>query len=392
MNRSIAIILATVALTATGIGLTMPVIPELLREVGHTGDLGWRYGTFLALYALMQFAFSPLLGALSDRFGRRPLLLMSLAGATVDYLFMTFAPTLWLLFVGRAIAGITGAVSAVASAYIADVTAEDQRARRFGQLGAAFGVGFIAGPAIGGLLGGVWTRAPFLAAAALNLATLLIALLVLKEPKRESSEATAISLNPFAPLRWAFGFPLLLPLLGTTILLAMVGEVGGTIWVVYVEDKFAWDPLTVGISLTLFGLFHALAQAFLAGPLSERLGEKKALAIAIAADSTAYVLIGFASQGWMVFALLPMLCLGGIGAPALQSMMTAGVDANSQGRLQGVIAGLTSLASIVAPLAISTTYFATRSTFPGLVWIGGATLYLLCVPLLTLRRNSRVAA
>ena len=171
MNRSIAIILATVALTATGIGLTMPVIPELLREVGHTGDLGWRYGAFLALYALMQFVFSPLLGALSDRFGRRPLLLMSLAGATVDYLFMTLAPTLWLLFIGRAIAGVTGAVSAVASAYIADVTPEDQRARRFGQLGAAFGVGFIAGPAIGGLLGGIWTRAPFLAAAVLNLVT-----------------------------------------------------------------------------------------------------------------------------------------------------------------------------------------------------------------------------
>lgn len=392
MNRSIAIILATVALTATGIGLTMPVIPELLREVGHTGDLGWRYGAFLALYAFMQFVFSPLLGALSDRFGRRPLLLMSLAGATVDYLFMTLAPTLWLLFVGRGIAGITGAVSAVASAYIADVTPEDQRARRFGQIGAAFGVGFIAGPAIGGLLGGVSPRAPFLVAAVLNFTTLLIALLVLKEPKRERRETPAVSLNPFAPLRWAFGFPVLLPLLGATVLLTMIGEVGGTIWVVYVEDKFVWEPLTVGISLTLFGLFHALAQAFLAGPISEKFGEMKALAVAIAADSIAYILIALATQGWMAFALLPLLCLGGIGAPALQSMMTAGVDANNQGRLQGVVAGLTSLASIIAPLAISTTYFATRSTFPGLVWIGGAALYLLCVPLLALKRGSRVAA
>jgi len=391
MNRSIAVILATVALTATGIGLTMPVIPQLLREVGHTGDLGWRYGAFLALYALIQFVFAPLLGALSDRFGRRPLLLMSLAGAAVDYLFMTVAPTLWLLFVGRAIAGITGAVSAVASAYIADVTPEDQRARRFGQLGAAFGIGFIAGPAIGGLLGGLWTRAPFLVAAALNGITLLIALFVLKEPERRNRETAAVSLNPFAPLRWAFGFPLLLPLLGTAVLLTMIGEVGGTIWVVYVEDKFAWDPLTVGISLALFGLFHALAQAFVAGPVSERLGEKKALFVSIAADSTAYVLIGLATRGWMAFVLLPLLCLGGIGAPALQSLMTSEVDENNQGRLQGVLAGLTSLASVVAPLAISTGYFATRATFPGLVWIGAAALYFLCVPLLVSRRRLQSA-
>ncbi|MDB5440934.1 MAG: tet, partial [Caulobacteraceae bacterium] len=176
-----ALILATVGLDAMGIGLVMPIIPRLLREVGHTADLGWRFGAFLGLYALMQFLCSPILGTLSDRFGRRPVLLVSLAGAAVDYVFMGLAPTLALLFVGRAIAGITGANMAVAQAYIADITPEAQRARRFGLFSAVFGLGFIAGPLLGGLLGGVWVRAPFLAAAVLNGLNFLMAVLFLPE-------------------------------------------------------------------------------------------------------------------------------------------------------------------------------------------------------------------
>src|SRR5271154_192807 len=210
----IGVVLAIVALDFAGIGLTLPIIPRLLSDVAHTTDLGWRFGAFLSLYALMQFIFSPILGIWSDRIGRRPVLLFSLAGATVDYLFMALAPSLTLLFVGRAIAGITGASLAVASAYITDVSPEAQRARRFGQLNAFQGLGFIAGPVIGGLLGEIWVRAPFLAAAALNGVTFLLTLLILREPERHVQPAAEESfLNPLKPYQWAFSIPALLPLL-----------------------------------------------------------------------------------------------------------------------------------------------------------------------------------
>jgi len=393
MNRALFAVLATVTLDAVGIGLTMPIIPRLLRDVGHIGELGWRFGAFLSLYALMQFIFSPILGLWSDRVGRRPVLLLSQSGAVVDYLFMALAPSLPLLFVGRAIAGITGASMSVASAYIADITPEDQRTRRFGQLSACFGMGFIAGPVIGGLLGGVWVRAPFLAAAALNGVNLILTMLVLRESRRgDSQTAESITFNPLAPLRWAFSFPALLPLLGAYVVLALIGEVGGTIWVLYGEDKFSWNPFTIGISLAGFGLFHALAQAFVSGPVAERWGERTALLCGVAADATAYVLIALATQGWMAFALLPLFCLGGIGNPALQSLLSGQMDEDSQGRLQGVLTSLTSLVSIFGPLVISAAYFASRATFPGFVWVCGAALYIFCLPIFLSKTTTKRTA
>lgn len=383
MKRAYLVLLMNVAMDAVGIGLVMPVLPGLLRSVGHVDDIGWIFGAFLSVYAAMQVVFSPVLGALSDRYGRRPVLLLSLAGAMADYLFMAFAPSLSLLFVGRVIAGVTGASMAVASALMADITEEDRRARGFGHLSAAFGVGFIAGPALGGVLGDVWLRAPFLAAAALNGLNLALAFFLLPEPKRAGNPMEMPSLNPLAPLRWAFSFPALLPLLGAFAVLGLVGEVGGTIWVLYVQDKFGWGLFTVGISLALFGLFHAAAQGFVAGPIAERWGERRALLVAILADSMAYVSIALAWRGWMAFALLPLFCLGGIGAPALQSLLTSRVGADHQGRLQGVLTSMTSLVSVVGPLAIAALYFRTRSFFPGLVWIAGAALYLICLPLRT---------
>jgi DHA1 family tetracycline resistance protein-like MFS transporter len=324
MKKALGVILTTVTLDAVGVGLVLPIIPRLLREVGHTSELGWRFGAFLALYALMQFACAPILGAFSDRFGRRPVLLVSLAGAAIDYLFLALAPSFWWLFVGRAIAGLTGASGAVASAYIADITPAEHLTRRFGYLSACFGLGFIAGPVIGGLLGDVWVRAPFLAAAALNGLNFLVALLVLPEShKGRGGKIELSSFNPLGPLRWAFSFPALLPLLATFLILAVVGDVGGTVWVLYGEDKFAWNGLTIGVSLAGFGLFHALAQAFVAGPVSERRGEKRALAIGIVADMAAYVAIAFATRGWMAFLLFPLFCLGGIGGPALQSLLSS---------------------------------------------------------------------
>ncbi|HEY4345187.1 MAG TPA: TCR/Tet family MFS transporter [Parvibaculum sp.] len=379
-------VLITVALSAAGIGLVMPVLPALLTELGAVEGTGWKYGAFLALYAVLQFIFSPLLGVLSDRVGRRPVLLLSLAGAAIDNLFMAMAPALWLLFVGRAIAGVTGASMAVASAYVADLTPEAQRARRFGQLGAAFGIGFIAGPALGGLLGAMSPRAPFLAAAALNGATLVLAAFALRESHIGVPTAGRMDWNPLAPLRWAMGFPALRSLLVVYMVLGLVGEVGGVIWVLYGYDRFGWSPLTVGLSLAGFGLFHALAQAFVAGPVAERWGERRAVIIGIAADTCAYVSIALTSNGVVAFLLLPLFCIGGIGAPALQALLTARVAEDEQGKLQGVLASLASLASIVGPFAISTAYFSTRHMVPGLIWLIGAALYGLCLPALFSRR------
>lgn len=390
MKKPLLVVFATVILDAAGIGLTLPIFPQLLRDVGHTDDLGWRFGAFLALYALMQLIFSPLLGALSDRHGRKPILMLSLAGAAIDYLFMAFAPSLWLLFVGRAIAGITGASTAVASAAITDMTDEQELTRRFAQMSACFGIGFIAGPAIGGVLGEYSVRLPFIAAALLNAANLLSALALLPETCRDRpAEAHAVS--PLASFRWLSGFPALIALIVVYFIIAFVGEVGGTVWVLYGTDKFRWPPMTVGLSLAAFGFFHAVTQAFIAGPVSERCGEKRAVLISIAADSAAYVLIALATEGWMAFLLMPLFCLGGIGAPALQSLMTAQVDGERQGRLQGVLASTTSLATIVAPLLISTIYFSSRTVFPGLVWMLGAAAYLLCLPIVLGRARRQPA-
>ena len=380
-----AVILAIVMLDAVGISLVMPIVPSLLREVGHTGDLGWRFGAFLSLYALMQFLCAPVLGALSDRFGRRPVLLVSVLGAAIDALFMAFAPSLWMLFVGRAIAGMTGASMAVASAAIADLTPEHQRARWFGRMGACFGLGFIAGPAIGGVLGDHGVRLPFVAAAVLNGVTFLVGLLVLRESRPSALAAQPFDrgvLHPLAPLRWAAGFPTLLPILGVFLVLVLVGEVAGTTWVLYGEDRYAWNGTTVGLSLACFGLIHALVQGFVAGPVVERWGERAAIAIGTIADCTAYALIAFATQGWMALALLPLLCMGGIGQPALQSTLSARVGEAEQGRLQGVLASISSLASVLGPLLISTLYFAYRVRFPGIVWLVGAALYALCLPIM----------
>lgn len=388
MKRAFGLILATVTLDAIGIGLVMPIIPRLLREVGHTGDLGWRFGAFLGLYALMQFLCAPVLGAISDKVGRRPVLLVSLAGAAIDYVFMALAPTLAWLFVGRAVAGITGANMAVAQAYIADITPEAQRARRFGLFSAVFGLGVIAGPVLGGLLGEVWTRAPFLAAAGLNGLNLLLALFVLPESHEgKGGRLDRSAFNPFGALGWAAAFPALLPLMVAFVVLAVVGEIGGTIWVLYGEDKFAWDPWTIGFSLAGFGLFHALAQAFVAGPLAERFGERRALVVGIVADACAYVAIALATRGWMAFLLLPVFCLGGVGQPALQSLLSGQVGEDQQGRLQGVLAGLASLASVIGPVVIAQIYFASRGAFPGLVWTIGAALGLMCLPILLARRG-----
>ncbi len=383
MTRSLFVIILIVALNAIGVGLIFPILPDLLRELTGSAEISTTYGLILAAYAAMQFLLSPILGMLSDRFGRRPVLLVSLLGCTIDYLVMAFAPTLAVLVVGRLIAGATSANMAVASAYIVDITEEKDRAQRFSWMSAAFGVGFIIGPMLGGVMSTWWLHAPFLAAALLNGAALLLAWFTLRESRVPSGETLDVkALNPFAPLRWAFSFPALAPLLAMFLIFAINGDIPGTIWVLYGAEKFNWDGVTVGVSLTFFGVFATLAQAFITGPLTKRLGEKRTMVVGVCADAIAFLLIGLSTEWWMPFALAPLFALGGVGLPALQALMSAEVSDDRQGELQGVLASAMSLTSIIGPLLATGVYFWTKPFFIGTVWILAAALYLLAIPVL----------
>ena len=395
MNKALVVILAAVTLDAVGIGLIFPILPALLREVAHTTEIATLYGVMLALYAAMQFLFSPVLGVLSDRFGRRPVLLFSLAGAAIDYLIMAFAPELWMLVLGRAIAGLSSANMAVATAYITDITPEEQRAQRFGYFHAMFGIGFIIGPVLGGILGDVWVRAPFIAAAVLNGLNFALAYFVLPESRPGQREARfdARTLNPFVPLKCALTFKALLPLMAIFLIMNFVGQMYGTVWVLFGEDRFGWSAFTIGLSLGAYGLFHAGAQAFLTGPVTARIGERWALVLGLAAEITALLILGFATEGWVVFALMPLFAIGGVGMPALQSLTTREVDADKQGQLQGVLASLVSLSAIFGPLFFSALYFAVKPGWPGAIWLIGAAVYLLALPLmLGVRRSAESRA
>ena len=382
MNKSLIVILTAIGLDAVGIGLIFPILPRLIEDVTHAYNVAPYIGTLTALYAAMQFVFAPVLGALSDRLGRRPVLLISLAGAAINYVAMAFTPYLWLLFIGRAIAGLTSANISVAMAYITDISPEDTRARRFGLFNAMFGIGFILGPVLGGVLGDFWLRLPFIAAAVLNAGNLLLALFVLPESRTPSREKIDLAaLNPLRPLRWVFSMKNLMPVVTVFFILSATGEVYGVCWALWGNDVFRWNGLWIGLSLGAFGLCQSLAQAFLPGPAVKRLGERWTVLTGIAGACVALVVMAFAKQGWMVFAIMPVFALAGIGTPALQSLATRLVDDSRQGQFQGVLASAVSLASIVGPLLFSTFYFVVREQWPGAIWLSAVVVNAIAIPL-----------
>jgi len=393
MNRSLLVVFTAIVLDAVGIGLIFPILPSLLQNVTHAENVAPYIGIMMALYAAMQFVFAPVLGSLSDRLGRRPVLLISLAGAAVNYLFLAFASNIWMLLLGRGIAGLTSANVSVATAYITDISAEDQRARRFGLLNAMFGIGFIIGPVLGGALGDYGLRLPFIAAAVLNGCNLLLAFFMLPESRTPTRQKIDFAyLNPLRSLRWVFSEKRLLPITVIFFIFSAVGEVYGTCWAMWGSDTFQWNGLWIGLSLGAFGVCQTLAQAFLPGPAVKLLGERATILTGIAGACVALIVMTFATQSWMIFAIMPVFALGGIGAPALQSLATRQVEDSQQGQFQGVLASAVSLASIICPLGFSSFYFLTRAQWPGAIWLSALLVYAIIVPLVLGLRFQRTAA
>lgn len=379
--QSLFVIFTAIALDAVGIGLIFPILPGLLREVTHAGNVAPYIGITTALYAVMQFIFAPVLGALSDRLGRRPVLLLSLCGAAVSYIFMASASHLWMLLLGRAIAGLTSANIAVATAYITDISPEDKRAGRFGIFNAMFGIGFIIGPVIGGLLGDYWLRLPFIAAAGLNACNMLLALFVLPESRKPGHTKISLSaLNPLHPLKWVFAMKGLAPLILAFFVFSFTGEAYGICWALWGNDTFKWNGLWVGLSLGTFGVCQSVVQAFLTGRAVRLLGERPTIFAGIACACFSLVVMSFARQGWIIFAIMPVFALGSIGTPALQSLATRQVEKGQQGQFQGVLASVVSFSSIIGPLAFSSIYFFVQKQWPGAVWLSVALIYMIVVP------------
>ncbi|WP_245881293.1 TCR/Tet family MFS transporter [Thalassospira marina] len=381
-RRPLIVIYFALCLDAVGVSLVFPILPRLLAEVTQDGNAAFYIGIMTSLYAVMQFIFAPVLGALSDHLGRRPILLLSLAGAAINYLIMAFAPHLWMLLLGRLIAGLTSANAAVASAYITDISAENDRARRFGLMNAMFGAGFIIGPVLGGVLGDYWVRLPFIAAAILNGYNFLLAFFILPETRAKTGQKIALgTLNPLSPLRWVFSMAGLLPVVLVFFLLSGMGEAYGTCWALWGADTFQWNGLWIGLSLGMFGICQTLVQAFLPGPATRFLGERGAVIAGICCACLALVVMAFARQGWIIFAIMPVFALASIGTPAFQALATRKVDAARQGQLQGVLTSAVSLATVIGPLAFSAFYMLVQKTWPGAIWLSVVGLYVLAVPL-----------
>ena len=361
-SAAVGFIFITLLIDITGWGIVIPVVPKLIQELIHTSDLSVasRYGGWLSFaYAGMQFIFASVLGGLSDKYGRRPIILFSLLGFSINFFIQAIAPTIFWLFVGRIFSGVTGASITTASAYIADVSTDKDRAKNFGMIGAAFGVGFIIGPVIGGLLGQYGARVPFYAASGLCLVNFLYGLFILpesldKEHRRPFNWRRA---NPVGSLLQLRKYPEILGLIAALIFLYIAGHAVQTNWTFFTMYKFHWTEKLVGISLGVAGFMSALVQGYLIRFIQPKLGNQKSILYGFLLYATGMILFAFASESWMMFAFLVPYGLGGIAGPALQSVISAQVPKNEQGELQGALASLVSLTAIIGPPLMTNVFF-----------------------------------
>ena len=365
---TLACILVTILLDMVGVGIIVPVLPELLEDLtgGSVADAAVIGGYLVFAYAFMQFVFSPVLGNLSDRFGRRPVLLASLLGLTFDYLMMSIAPVVWYLFIGRIIAGIAGAALATATAYMADITPPHKRTHRFGLIGAAFGLGFIIGPVIGGELGEFGPRVPFYAAAGLAFANFLFGLLVLPEslPKASRRKFDIRRANPLGAVMALRAYPSVLWLLAVLFFFQLSAQALPTVFSYFTVEVFSFSSSAIGRTLGAFGLGFAISQAVIAGPLSRGIGEPAVAMIGLLAAVAAFAALGFATELYMLYLAIMVGAVSGLAPPAINGVLSRQVPDNSQGELQGAVNAASSLATIIGPLA-ATQIFSYYTTTPG---------------------------
>jgi DHA1 family tetracycline resistance protein-like MFS transporter len=350
---ALAFIFVTLVLDIIGIGVVIPILPKLVENFqGNVASAAHTYGLLASLYSLMQFICAPILGSLSDRYGRRPVILGSLFGSGLDYLLLAFAPNLGWFFVGRIIAGITGANFAAATAYIADISPPEKRAANFGLIGAAFGLGFILGPALGGWLGGFGLQVPFFVAGGLTLINWLYGWFVLPEslaPENRRAFSWKRS-NPVGALLHLRNHPMAFGLAGTFFLMNLAHQVLPATWVLYTSYRYNWTTGQTGASLAIVGLMAAIVQGGLTRKVVAAIGEKKTALMGMSVAAVAYAAYGFASEGWMIYWILVVGSIGGVTSPAVQGLISRDVGADEQGGVQGSLMSLSSVAGILGPM------------------------------------------
>ena len=378
-------IFCTVLVDMIGIGVIIPVIPNLIRDLTGLGisDASAYGGGLLIAFALMQFLFSPVLGELSDRFGRRPVLLIALLGLSIDYVLHAVAPTVTWLFIGRVLAGICGASYTVANAYIADISAPEERAKNFGILGAAFGLGFIIGPAIGGFFGEIDVRLPFYIAAGLTFVNFLIGLAFVPEslPPEKRRKMMPRKMIPGVSLVHIGKYAGLSGLILALFLANVAGQTLPAIWSFFCIEQFDWSERDIGISLAVVGIVVSFAQAVLVGILVKRWGQTKVIIFGFTLWTIGMFLFSMAKESWMLYAFLIPYCLGGIAGPTLQGVLSNQVSESEQGNLQGALTSMISITTILGPgLATFLFYRYTEEGaaiyFPGAPFVAGAILLL----------------
>ncbi|ATG43176.1 putative tetracycline resistance protein, class C [Phaeobacter piscinae] len=388
-------ILATLMIDAIGVGIVFPIMPDLMLRVGaqSTAEGALWSGIMMSAYAAAMFLFGPIVGSLSDSYGRRPVLILALVTLTIDYVIMALAQTYWMLLVGRVIAGMAGATYITATAYISDIAKPTERSAAFGMIGAAFGIGFVLGPALGGLASGLHISAPFWIAAGLSAVNVVFGIVILPESLKPENRRPfgKRDLNPFGTLLRAFVIPgLAIPLI-CIFVFEFANLVYPTLWSFWGREVFGWDGFTIGVTLSAYGVLIAAVQAGILPQMTKRLGDFRTLIIAMVAAVIAMVGFGFASAIWVVVVFLPIAALSDMAPPLITAFAANRVGEDQQGVVQGVIASLSSVAAVVAPLVLTGVFerFVGEAEWylPGAPFLVAAVLVLALAPLVLRLRD-----
>ena len=373
-------IFVTLFIDILGVGIIIPILPELIREFlgGSFAQTGRYYGLIISIYAFMQFLCAPVLGALSDRFGRRPIILVSLFGLGTDYLIQGWAPSIGWLFLGRFVAGIMGASITTANAYIADISTPETRARNYGFVGVAFGLGFIFGPALGGLLGGINLRLPFFVSAGLALVNWLYGYFVLPEslaPEHRSAVSWR-KMNPLASIQRLRAYPLVAGLAVVFVFTSLAQRGLESVWVLHTGFRYGWDEQTNGLTLALVGVMAVLVQGLLIKPFISRVGERRTIVLGLTISMLAFLAYGLAYEGWMVLVIIVFGSLAGVAIPAIQGLVAGTVGPAEQGKIQGALTSLVSLTAIFSPLIFTAGLFSFFTSDVAPIALPGAPFFL----------------